>query len=195
LSFLVNNATSDIVSSFDSAASALTAFGINSSLNATQGTIVTEDTSKGNFELSMNLVGGPDPLYNNFDQMLGSILNYESLGNYAGDRGIGFGPKMTVPGLGSVNVASTIDQEAEQVGPGAQMNKLVWDWAQEVNQQLPYLTYATKVYQFPYSSEHFSNWPPMNSAGTSSLWNILGQGNMTQGLTLMLEQGYIRPKS
>jgi hypothetical protein len=47
----------------------------------------------------------------------GSIQNFESLGNYAGDHGIGFGP------------------------------------------------------------------------------NILGQGNMTQGLTLMLEQGYIQPKS
>jgi peptide/nickel transport system substrate-binding protein len=195
LSFLVNNATSDIVSSFDSAASALTAFGISSSLNATQGTIVAEDTEKGNFQLSMALVGGPDPLYNNFDQLLGSIQNFESLGNYAGDRGIGFGPKMTVPGLGTVGVASTIDQEAEQVGPGSQMNKLVYDWARVVNQQVPYLTYATKVYQFPYSSQHFSNWPPMNSQGTSTLWNILGQGNMTQGLTLMLEQGYIQPKS
>jgi hypothetical protein len=38
-------------------------------------------------------------------------------------------------------------------------------------------------------------WPPMNAQGTSPLWDILGQGNMTQGLTLMLEQGYIQPKS
>jgi peptide/nickel transport system substrate-binding protein len=135
LTFLVNNATSDIVSSFDSAASALTSFGIQSSLNATQGTIVTEDTEKGNFELSMALAGGPGPLYNNFDQLLGSIQNFESLGNYAGDHGIGFGPKMNVPGLGSVDVPATIER------------------------------------------------------------NILGQGNMTQGLTLMLEQGYIQPKS
>lgn len=35
----------------------------------------------------------------------------------------------------------------------------------------------------------------MNSQGTSPLWNIPGQGNMTQGLRLMLEHGYIRPKS
>ncbi len=195
LSFLVNNATSDIVSSFDSAASALTSFGIQSSLNATQGTIVTEDTEKGNFELSMALVGGPGPLYNNFDQLLGSIQNFESLGNYSGDHGIGFGPKMNVPGLGNIDVPSTLDQQAEQVGPGTQMKQLVWDWARLVNQQMPYLTYATKVYQFPHSSQRFTNWPPMDAQGTSPLWNILGQGNMTQGLTLMLEQGYIQPKS
>ena len=195
LTFLVNNATSDIVSSFESAASALTAFGISSSLNETQGTIVSQDTSNGDFQVSMDLVGGPNPLYNNFDQILGSIANYETLGPYAGDRGLGFGPTENVPGLGSVNVPTTIDQESVQVGPGPQMNNLVYDWAREVNQQVPFITYATKVYQFPFSSRHFTDWPPMNSQGTSQLWNILGQGNMTEGLTLMLEDGYIQPKS
>jgi peptide/nickel transport system substrate-binding protein len=195
LSFLVNSATSDIVSSFDTAASALTAFGIQSSLDATQGTTVTDDTSKGNFQISMDLEGGPDPLYNNIDQMLGSVSNFESLGNYAGDRGLGFGPTMNVPGLGTINIAATIDQESESVGPGPQMSSLVWDWARLVNQQVPFITYATKVYQFPYSSRNFTDWPPMNAKGTSSLWNVLGQGNMTQELTVMLEDGYIRPKS
>jgi peptide/nickel transport system substrate-binding protein len=195
LSFLVNSATSDIVSSFDQAASALTAFGIHSSLDATQGTIQADDVFKGNFQVSVNLVGGPNPLYNNIDWMLGTLANFETLGDYAGDRGLGFGPTETVPGLGKVDVPSTLDRESKEVGPGAQMNKLVYDWARLVNQQVPLLTYATKVYQFPYSSQHFTDWPPMNSQGTSALWNILGQGNMTQGLTLMLEHGYIRPKS
>ena len=195
LSFLVDSSTSDIVSSFDSAASALTAFGISSSLNATQGTIVTQDTFNGNFQVTIHFVGGPNPLYNNYDQSMGTIINYEKLGDYAGDRGVGFGPSMNVPGLGTVDVPSTIDQQAGQVGPGDQMNSLVYDWARLVNQQVPYITYGTKVYQFPYSSQHFTNWPPMDSTGTSQLWNILGQGSMTQGLTLMLEQGYIKPKS
>ena len=43
---------------------------------------------------------------------------------------------------------------------------------------MPYLTYVTKVYQFPYSSQRFTDWPPMDSPGTSLLWYILGQGNM-----------------
>jgi peptide/nickel transport system substrate-binding protein len=195
LSFLVNSATSDIVSSFDTAATALTAFGISSSLDATEGTIVSTDIYDGDFQVSIDLVNGPNPLYNNIDQMLGSIQNFESVGSYAGDRGIGFGPTATVPGLGSVDVPATIDQESEQVGPGPQMDKLVYDWARLVNQQVPFITYATKVYQFPYSSQNFTDWPPVNSQGTSPLWDMLGQANMTQALTVMLEDGYIRPKS
>jgi peptide/nickel transport system substrate-binding protein len=195
LTFLVNSATSDIVSSFDEAASALTAFGIHSSLDATEGTIQSQDVFNGDFQLSMSLQGGPNPLYNNIDQLVGSITNFESVGSYAGDHGVGFGPTETIPGLGSVNVPSTIDQESEQVGPGPEMNKLVYDWARAMNTQLPDLTYATKVYQFPYSSQNFTDWPPVNSQGTSPLWDILGQGNMTQALTLMLEDGYIRPVS
>lgn len=195
LSFLVNSATSDIVSSFDEAATALTAFGIRSSLDATQGTIQAQDVFNGDFQVSMDLQGGPNPLFNNIDQLLGSITNFESVGSYAGDRGLGYGPSATVPGLGTVNVPATIDQESEQVGPGATMNALVYDWARLINQQVPFITYATKVYQFPFSSRRFTDWPPMNSQGTSPLWDMLGQANMTQALTVMLEDGYIRPKS
>lgn len=195
LSFLVNSATSDIVSSFDQAATALTAFGIHSSVDATQGTTQANDVFSGNFQLSMDLQGGPNPLYNNFDQLLGPITNFENLGAYAGDRGLGFGPTANVPGLGKVDVSSTIARESETMGPGPEMNKLVWDWARLINQQLPFITYATKVYQFPYSSANFTNWPPVSSQGTSPMWNVLGQGNMTQELTVMLEDGYIKPKS
>jgi hypothetical protein len=51
------------------------------------------------------------------------------------------------------------------------------------------------VYQFSFSSQRFTDWPPMNSQGTSQLWNIMGQGSGNEALTLMLEDGYIRPKS
>lgn len=195
LTFLVQNATSDIVSSYESAAAALTAYGIRSNLNETEGTIVAEDTNNGDFQLSMSLVGGPNPILNNFDQVLGRIANFENLGNYAGDRGLGFGPTETVPGLGATNVPSTIDQESEQVGPGPEMNSLVYDWASLVNQQVPYITYATKVYQFSFSSQHYTDWPPVNSQGSGPLWNIMGQGDGNEALTLMLEDGFIRPKS
>ena len=193
LTFLVQSATSDIVASFQSAAAALNAFGISSSLNATQGPIVTEDTSNGDFQLSMNLTGGPNPLYNDLDQVLGHIVNFETLGNYAGDTGLGFGPTEPVPGLGTVNVPATIDQESETVGPGAQMNQLTWDWASEVNQQVPYITYATKVYQFSFSSRQFTDWPPLGANGTSQLWDDMGQGDGAVTMSLMLQQGYIRP--
>jgi peptide/nickel transport system substrate-binding protein len=193
LTFLVQSQTSDIVASFQSAATALDAFGISANLNSTEGPIVTEDTSNGDFELSMNLTGGPNPLYNDLDQVLGHIVNFETLGNYAGDTGLGFGPTESVPGLGNVNVPATIDQESETVGPGAQMNQLTWDWAQEVNQQVPYITYATKVYQFSFSTHQFTDWPPLGSGGTSQLWNMMGQGDGAVAMSLMLQQGYIRP--
>jgi peptide/nickel transport system substrate-binding protein len=195
LSLQVNSATSDIISSYTEAASALTAFGIKSSVDATQGTIINENLFNGNFQVSMDLQGGPNPLYNNIAKELGALKNFETVGSYAGDRGLGFGPTMTVPGLGPVDVPSTIDHESETVGPGPQLNALVYDWAKLVNQQVPYITYATKVFQFPFSSRNFTDWPPMNAQGTSPLWNILGQGNGSQALTLMLEAGYIRPKS
>ena len=195
LSFLVNSATSDIVSSFEEAATALTAFGIKSSVDATQGTIQNQDVHNGDFQVSMNLEGGPNPLYNNLDQLLGSIINYETVGDYAGDHGVGYGPTAAVPGLGTVNIATALDQESETVGPGPQLNSLVYDWAKLVNDQVPFITYATKGYQFSFSSQRFTDWPPMDATGTSALWNIMGQGNSSQALTLMLENGYIRPKS
>jgi peptide/nickel transport system substrate-binding protein len=194
LSLLVNSAYSNIVASFADAASALNAFGISSSVDATEGTIVTQDTENGNFQLSWDLVGGPDPLLDNFNAVLGPTANFETLGAYAGDRGLGFGPTATVPGIGTVDIPATIQQEAEQVGPGPEMNKLTYDWARLVNQQLPYLTFATKLDQLEFSSQRFTDWPPMNSQGTSLLWNIL-VGSQNEALTLMLEDGYIRPKS
>jgi peptide/nickel transport system substrate-binding protein len=194
LSFLVNSVTTDIAASFESAASALNAFGIGTSVDATEGATVTQDILNGDFQLSVETSNGPDPLLN-FNNLLGPTANFETLGAYAGKRGLGFGPSATVPGLGTIDIPATIEQEAEQVGPGPQMNTLVYDWARLVNQQLPYLTYATKAYQFPFSSQHFTDWPPMNSQGTSPLWNSIGQGNGNEALTLMLEDGYIRPKS
>jgi peptide/nickel transport system substrate-binding protein len=193
LTFLVQSQTSDIVASFESAATALTAFGISSKLNETEGPIVTEDTSNGDYDLSMNLTGGPNPLYNDFDQVMGRLLNFETLGNYAGDTGLGFGPTESVPGLGTVNVPSTIDQESETVGPGAKMDQLTSDWASEVNRQVPYITYATKVYQFSYSTRQFTDWPPTGANGTGPLWDMMGQGDGAVAMSLFLQEGYIRP--
>lgn len=73
------------------------------------------------------------------------------------------------------------------------MDRFTWDWARLVNQQVPYLQYGTKGYQFPYSTRHYVDWPPVSSK--SKYWNQLALGNMNQGLALMLESGYIRPRS
>lgn len=193
LTLTANSATTDIVESFTSAAKALTAFGIKSQVEATSGTIQSANLTNGNFQINMAFPGGQDPLQI-FNAMLGSGLNYITLGSYAGKRGLGFGPTVNVPGLGKVNV-HTITDQFNSVGPGPKMRQLTWDWARLVNQQLPYLYYATKTYQFSYSTKHFTDFPPTNAKGTSTLWNIMGNDNMETGLLLMLDRGYIRPKS
>jgi len=193
LTLYANSATSDIVTSFTSAAKALTAFGIPSSVVAEQGAVLAEQEGKGDFQVAAELNGSVNPL-ENFEYMLGPGNNYPTLGNYAGDRSMGFGPVVDVPGLGKVNVSATIAKEYETVGPGPEMNALTWDWARLVDQQVPYLWYATKVYQFPFSTAHYTDYPPLNSQHTSALWNIIGE-DMGPGIALAMEEGYIRPKA
>lgn len=192
LTLIVDSATTDITESFTSAATALKAFGIKAAVDATEGSIQGADEDNGNFQIDMAFPGGQDPL-DYFDGMLGSGNNYITTGQYAGKRGMGFGPTVDVPGLGKVNV-HVLDNEVASIGPGPKMKKLTWDWARLVDQQLPYLYYASKVYQFSYSTTKFKDFPPMNAQGTSQLWNIMGNDNMEAGLLLMLNHGYIRPK-
>jgi peptide/nickel transport system substrate-binding protein len=140
----------------------------------------------------MYFVGGNDSL-NQYQTMLGTAQNFASSGNYAGKRGLGFGPKVDVPGLGNIEIAPTLDAQARNVAPGPKLKELTWDYAQLVNEQVPYIWYATKVYQFSYSTKNFTNWPPKDSNGTSPLWDIVG-ANMSAGISLALQQGYIVPK-
>ncbi|WP_157683130.1 ABC transporter substrate-binding protein [Microlunatus soli] len=193
LTFLVNSATSDIVTSFNSAAKALTAFGIKADVNATSGAQQDADQHKGDFDIGMYFVGGNNPL-GMYAAMLGPGNNFSSAGNYADTRGLGFGPTMNVPGLGEVDVPKTIDKQTRSVAPGPEMNKQVWNWAQLVNDEVPYIWYSTKVYQFPYSTKNFTNWPPVDKNNTSPLWDIIG-ANLSGGLSLALQQGYITPKA
>lgn len=191
LTFEANADTSDIVTSFTSATKALTAFGIKSDVNATSGAQLSADELNGNFQVAGYFPSGATPLLS-----LSAMLhdqNFQTSGNYAGKKGMGFGPTADVPGLGKVDVATTIFDQSRTVGPGAKMNDLTWSWAQLVNQQVPYIWYATKVYQFSYSTTNYTNWPPVDSSGTSSYWNITGN-NQNAGIVYAMENGYIQPR-
>jgi peptide/nickel transport system substrate-binding protein len=192
MTFMVNSQTTDIVTSFHSAATALTAFGIKADVNATSGAQQDADQHNGNFDAGMYFIGGNDPLQM-YDGMMGTGNNFSSSGTYAGKRGLGFGPKVDVPGLGTEEIATALDAQARNVAPGPKLKELTWDYARLVNDQVPYIWYATKVYQFPYSSRKFTNWPPIGKNGSSPLWDIIG-ANMTGGISLALQQGYIIPK-
>ena len=187
LTFTVKSDTSDILTSFTSASRSLTKFGIKSSINAEDGARMATDLAAGDFDLGMYTPRNPLPL-GMFSAMLHDN-NFLSSGVSSGQRGIGFGPKAKVPGLGTVNVPSTIYSQTSNVGPGKKMNKLVWDWAQLVNQQLPYIYYGTKQYQYAYSTSRFSDWPKTSS----QIWTMIVD-NSSGGIAYALENGYIVPK-
>nr|WP_246231844.1 ABC transporter substrate-binding protein [Nakamurella aerolata] len=193
LTLTVNSQTSDIVTSFNSAAKSLTDFGIDSQVRAIDGAQVEANQHNGDFDIGMQFVGGGNPLQL-FNTVLGPGYNFPSGGNYAGKRGIGFGPKADLPGVGNVNVSSTIDRDYRTTPPGDEMKKKAWSWAQLVNDDVPYLWYATKVYQFSYSTARFDNWPEKNDKKTSELWNIIGN-DLGGGLSLAIQKGYVVPKS
>lgn len=192
LTFIANAETTDIVTSFNSAAKALTAFGIKSEVNATSGAQQNADQHNGDFDIGSGFVGGNNPL-GMYNALLGPGYNFTKQGNYAGKRGIGFGPTKNVPGLGEVDVVSTIDGQVRAIEPGPEMNAQVWNWAQLVNEEVPYIWYATKVYQFPFSTKEFTNWPPLNDKNTSELWDIIA-ADMNGGVSLAIQQGFITPK-
>lgn len=193
MTLTVNSDTSDIVTAFNSAAKALTDFGIKASVNATTGAQQDADQRNGDFTAGMNFVGGNNPL-GMYQAVMGSGNNFSSQGNYAGKRGIGVGPTVDVPGLGKVDAVKTLDQQARNVAPDQKMKDLTWDWAQYVNRDVPYIWYATKQYQFSYSTKRFDNWPPKDDKGSSELWDIIGS-NLNGGMVLAMEQGYIVGKS
>lgn len=193
LTAYANSSESDVVTSFGSAAKALTAFGVKTSVQAEQGAEIVEQEGKGDFTLAEQVAGDPNPLHD-FNYLLGTDNNYPTLGNYAGSRALGFGPVANVPGLGKVDVPETIYKESQSVSPGPEMDRLTWDWARLVDQQVPYIWYATKVYQFSFSTARYTDFPPLSSKHTGALWNIVGEDEIP-GFALEMDEGYIRPKS
>lgn len=134
--------------------------------------------------------GSVDPLLG-LSGVLGPNENFPTLGNYKGDPGIGFGPTMNVPGLGNVDVSTTIEHQAETVSPGPEMKKLTQDWAQLVNKELPVIAYNTRGSPLYWSDIQYKDWPPKSSP----LWAITAINVGGQGIMLMMEHGYIRPRS
>lgn len=188
LSMTVVAAYSDIVTAFDVASSSWSSFGIATTENGVPKATWAADLHSGNFQVTNNYMANYDPL-GGFNAVLGTPLNFSSSGTFKGERGIGFGPTESVPGIGNVNVPAALNKESALVGPGPTMDRLTADWAQFVNKQVPYLVFGNKVFQFSYSSSAFTDWPP----STSWLWPVMSNSKHA-GLALALEDGYIRPK-
>lgn len=167
----------------------LTNFGITSSATAEESVTYYRNETSGNFEMAWaNTGGGLNPLAGFASALVN--LNFVSSGAHAGQPGMGFGPKVNVPGLGRVSVTSTLANEAATVDPGPQMRKLTWDWARLVNQQLPFLQLEERYQPLEYSTAKFTDWPPTSQ----QVWGLMGL-NPSAGVVSAMEQGYIRPKS
>lgn len=175
------------------AAAELTAFGIPATASTAPSASYTPELEKGNFQIAWDtgVNGNLEPVCAVANGGLGSPWNYSFTATGAftpGMPGIGFGPDYNVPGLGKVQVSQTIVSECETTPTGPEMAARAWDWAQVVNEALPFLNYADDTAVNFYSTAHYT-WPPTSSW----LWQESGIF-ATTALDLMLEGGYISPK-
>lgn len=189
LSLSIDAAWTDQIAALRVAASSLTAMGIQSTLSTVNDATYGSDLHNGNFQVAAYCCAGgsPDPLTDFAASPMGSAENFTSVGSNKGQRGIGFGPVATVPGLGKVNVPATLDNQANSVGPGSKMRTLTWDWARFVNQQVPYLEYTDFANQIAYSTSKF-DWPKTNDP----LWVKINNGSYA--VIVGQENGSIHPK-
>lgn len=168
----------------------LTAFGIKAKLSILQPASLSADESKGNFQLAVDIFGaGTSPL-SWASYVIGRNLDFPNSGLYNGDKGIGFGPVLNVPGLGKVNVPETVSTEDATLSTGSKVKKLTAIWAKFINQQLPYLSLIDKNVQLQYSTAHYTDWP----SSKNPLWTLMGE-NTVGGLMVTMQQGYIRPRA
>lgn len=177
----------------ESCSSQLTNFGLTTTAVAVPAPGYSTEVPAGTFDIAWEFVGGCglDPLADQAS-VIGTANNFPPVtsGGARTKAGLGFGPTMDVPGLGTVDVANTITREASTVGPGSKMAKLVWDWARIINRNLPYLVLANKVQQVDYSTYDYTDWPPTSNPD----WGLMGV-SLNGGLLVALQQGYIRPRS
>jgi peptide/nickel transport system substrate-binding protein len=185
----IDSAWTDQVAALQVAASGLTSFGIPSIESTVENTTYVNDFHTGNFQVAAYCCAGgaPNPLEDFAASPIGSQENFTGSGTYAGDRGIGYGPVETVPGIGKVNIPAELNSEYASTLPGPKMNTLTYDWAKFVEDQVPFIPYAAFANQIAFSSRHF-NWP----STSNPLW--VQTSNSSLDIVLAQERGELSPK-
>lgn len=185
----INAGWTDQISAFKVASSALTSFGIDAPLSTVEGATYLADLHQGNFHVAAFCCtgGSPNPLLDFEQSPIGSANNFTAGGTNDGQRGIGFGPILKVPGIGKVNIPQELDSEIHRVAPGPKMKRLAYAWAKFVNTEVPYLEYADFANQIAFSSKKFT-WPSTDS----TLWSRISNGNHL--VVVGQEKGLIHPK-
>lgn len=174
----------DIIAFSLGVANMLSSFGIKTTSTALNDATQSGYYEKGSFEMSAQAPAGETPLAEFVSDL--ATFNLSATG-----KGIGYGPVENVPGLGTVNISKTLEQEANTVSPGSkEMAKLVRIWVDYVNKEIPYLTVTERNVALPYSTRRFSDWPK----ASNPLWALAG-ANLAAGVPTMMDRGYIRPKT
>jgi peptide/nickel transport system substrate-binding protein len=174
-------------------AAELTAFGISASASTVPTASYPPQYEKGNFQIAwvLGVNSNLEPVCGIANGGLGAPYNYAFGANNVLIRsqpGIGFGPAYQVPGMGTVQVSQTIIAQCQGNSTGAKLAGYAWDWAQVVNKEVPFLTYADDEAVNFYSTASFTGWPP----ASSWLWQESGI-YAAQALQMMIENGYIHP--
>jgi peptide/nickel transport system substrate-binding protein len=188
LTLSIDAAWTDQVAAFKVATTALNGFGIDANESLIEDTTYSNDLHTGNFQLAAYCCAGgtPNALEDFVSSPMGSVENFTSSGSDKGDKGIAYGPVEPVPGVGTVNIPATLNQEYAVTSPGPKLNKLVWDWAKFVNDQVPYVPYAIFANQIAFSSKRFT-WP----STSNPLWVEVNNGSYA--LVIAQERGLLHP--
>ncbi len=175
-------------------ASQLTAFGIQTTASAVEQPGIWTQVLQGNFQMTWDWYGFFNPFPIN---SLQSTLLYQNYGppttaapvpGTTPTVGMGFGPKVNIPGIGSTNLAESL-MAAGYVSDPAKIHQLVLDYAKLVNEDIPFLPFDTKASETFWSTANYTDWPSLSN---KTLWGAAG-ANPPAALLMMMMQGYIRP--
>jgi hypothetical protein len=173
-------------------AAELSGFGITASAEVLPAVSFAANIPKGQFQIAYEDGGfnQQDPVCSvSLSGAFGQNETVSSNGAFtAGEPGMGFPLNYDVPGIGTVNVPVTIENECQETEPGPKLTKLALDWAQLVDKQMPYLTYDSVRTVVMYSTAGYSDYPKSSNLfwGDSAIYP-------NQSLMEMMDHGYIRP--
>ncbi len=173
--------------SAEEAAAELSHFGIKTSASAIEQPGYWTQLNKGQYDIAWGWGGWW--VLNPIQEFYDNLVNENFTPHQPGYIGLGFGPKVNVPGVGRVNITQNLTTDLQDLHTHAQIAKVVWDYARLVNQQLPFMEYNSKRDLIFYSTQRYTDWP----GPKSTWWNQLG-GNANGALALMILHGYIRPR-
>lgn len=167
-------------------ASQWSAFGIKTTASSVEQPGYWTDVLDGNFDVAWNWDGFSN--INPIDALYGLLAgeNYVPAKN---ERGMGFGPSVVVPGLGKVNLATSLTGYGV-LAKRTKIRQITEDYTKMVNQDVPFIQFDTKDSQTYWSTQNYVDWPPLSN---KALWDTAGD-TPQETVPLMMEAGYIRPK-